>query len=403
MSPQAYATIRACPICGGHEAVALHGQCFVLPEGSPLPSAYTVASCEICGTCFADTSAPQRAYDLHYRQFSRYDDRSFGTGGGTSELDRERLAETAALIAQQSLPRGIASRVLDIGCAGGGLLLALRDCGFENLAGMDPSPACVERVRRHGFACRQGMFSDIHQAPPEEATCDVVILSHVVEHLVDVRKAMLAVRNLLDQDGVCYVEVPDASRYVADKFVPFYFFDSEHINHFDRATLHNLARVTGFDVLCDGERDLRVDGDNLYPAAWALLRKSATIRKPAPETALRTALAAYVESSPNALDWSGLDDLAERGCPVLLWGAGSHAQRLLQASPLARCNLVGVVDRDPGKQGLALLGHSIHAPEDVLEDLDPDVTIVIASVLHGDQIAASIAGSGLLNPLVVAR
>jgi len=402
MNFRAYRTVRACPICGGHEAVALHEQGFVLPEGSPLPLAYTVASCESCGACFADTPAPQHAYDLHYEQFSKYDDPSLGTGGGVSPMDRDRLEETAAILASQSLPRGTASRVLDIGCAGGGLLIALAQRGFRNLAGMDPSPACAERVRRHGFLCHQGKLSDLRRVLPTEVY-DVVILSHVVEHLVDVSAALHAVWDLLADGGACYVEVPDASRYTADAFVPFYFFDPEHINHFTRLTLRNLAWANAFQVQCDGERDLRRDGGTPYPAAWALFQKGAAIRKLAPVKTLRATLAAYVESSTRALDHRALDALADSHCPVLLWGAGSHAQRMLQSSPLARCNLVGIVDSDPGKQGRALLGHRIRAPEAVLRELAPDVVIVIASVLHGDQIAASIAGAGLPNCVVVAR
>ena len=317
--------------------------------------------------------------------------------------DRERLEETAALIARLPLPRGLASRILDIGCAGGGLLLALAAHGFRDLAGMDPSPACVERVRRHGFPCHQGMLSDVRRALPPGAAWDLVILSHVVEHVVDVREALRAVRDLLAEYGVCYVEVPDAGRYAVDSWVPFYFFDSEHINHFGRAALRNLAVAAAFDVLSDGERDLRLAGGKRYPAAWSLLRKGQPGGEPAFDAALRATLAGYIAASTHALDPRPLDDLAASHRPVLLWGAGSHAQRMLQNSPLGRCNLVGVVDRDPGKQGLALCGHTIRAPEDALDGLAPEVTIVIASVLHGDQIAASIAGAGLPNPLMVAR
>ena len=117
--------------------------------------------------------------------------------------------------------------------------------------------------------------------------------------------------------------------------------------------------------------------------------------------ALPAALSAYIEDSKGALDPRELDELAASRRPVLLWG--SHSQRMLETSPLGRCNLIGVVDRDPGKQGRSLLGHRITNPECALEDLDAEVTIVIASVLHGHEIAASITDAGLPNPLVVAR
>ena len=402
MSAALYRTIRPCPICGGHTAVALHEQRFAQPEGAPLPSAYTVASCEACGACFADTAAPQAAYDLHYQQYSKYDDPSLGSGGGATTLDRERLQETAMLIASLPLPKGRASRVLDIGCAGGGLLSALAEQGFSQLGGMDPSPACVLRVRNQGFDCQPGTLLASSGKPAAPAH-DLVILSHVVEHILDVGAAMQAARQMLAPEGVCYIEVPDAGRYAADAFVPFYFFDSEHINHFDRASLANLARTNGFSVLSEGIKDLRVDGGGLYPAVWSLFQTGADRLPPLSDLQLRSSLATYIEASTWTSESGPLSEIASSGRPVLLWGAGQHAQRLLQNSPLARCNLLGVVDRDPGKQGLSLQGHSIRQPELALKELPPDAVVVVASVLHGAQIAAALAQSGLPNRVVVAR
>jgi SAM-dependent methyltransferase len=403
MSALAYDTVRECPICAAHRAVLLHEQRFVLPDDSPLPSAYTVAACESCGGCFADTPAPQAAYDRHYEQFSKYDDPALGTGGGGSIEDKERLDETAALIARLPLPRGTASRILDIGCAGGGLLQSLAALGFRDLSGVDPSPACVERVRGLGFVCHQAMISGVRCVSALGTSYDVIVLSHVAEHLLDVRAALSAVRDLLSAEGVCYIEVPDADRYSTGVFVPFYFLDSEHINHFNLAALQNLGWVNGFDVVSSGAKDLRLNGGKRYPAAYACFRKGSPGRKPLRDVGLPFTLSAYIEESKRALDPRELDELATSRRPVLLWGAGSHAQRMLETSPLGRCNLIGVVDRDPGKQGRSLLGHRITTPEAALEDLDADVTIVIASVLHGHEIAATIAGAGLRNPLVLAR
>src|SRR5262249_6765538 len=146
------------------------------------------------------------------------------------------------------------------------------------------------------------------------------------------------------------------------------------------------AWVNGFDVVAAGAKDLRLAGGKRYPAVYACLRKGAFGRQPERDVALPAILAAYIEESKCSLDPHELDELAASRRPVLLWGAGSHAQRMLETSPLGRCNLIGVVDRDPGKQGRSLLGHRITTPEAAFEDLDADVTIVIASVLHGHEI-----------------
>ena len=402
MSLSLYRSTRACPVCGLRDAAALHEQRFALPVGSPLPSAYTVAACTACGACFADTPAPQDAYDSYYQQYSRYDDPALGSGGGVTALDRARLDETARLIASLPLARGRSSRVLDIGCAGGGLLQALSEHGFGDLTGLDPSPACVDRVRQQGYACHRGTFTR-HTELPAAGSYELVILSHVAEHLLDVGAALQAIRVLLADGGAVYVEVPDPSRYEVETFVPFYFFDCEHINHFDRAALANLARVNGFECVEDGLRSLRVDGGGLYPAVWSYWRKGVGSEASVPDMHLRASLAAYVERSVAAGAGGPLAELATSQRPVLLWGAGQHAQRLLTNSALAQCKLWGIVDRDPGKQGLTLQGHKIRLPEVALAELPAEAAIVVASVLHGDQIAAEISLAGVRNPVMVAR
>jgi 2-polyprenyl-3-methyl-5-hydroxy-6-metoxy-1,4-benzoquinol methylase len=66
------------------------------------------------------------------------------------------------------------------------------------------------------------------------------ILTGVIEHIYDVQKAIKNISNLLKAGGILYLEAPDASRYIDYYIVPYYYFDSEHINHFDMHSLRNL-------------------------------------------------------------------------------------------------------------------------------------------------------------------
>ena len=52
---------------------------------------------------------------------------------------------------------------------------------------------------------------------------------------------MAAARSILSVTGKIYIEVPDATRYEDYPFVPFYYFDAEHINHFDLRSMGQLA------------------------------------------------------------------------------------------------------------------------------------------------------------------
>ena len=83
-------------------------------------------------------------YDRYYADLSKYSDSTTGTGAGQQAWDRDRLRDTAAFIASAVGDRE--RRILDVGCANGGLLAELSALGFSALYGVDPSPACVAAV-----------------------------------------------------------------------------------------------------------------------------------------------------------------------------------------------------------------------------------------------------------------
>ena len=394
--------LRACPICDSDEVTPLHHQEFAILRGSPLPARYDVVACDKCSFVYADTAGDQRTYTQYYEELSKYEDSRVASGGGDNALDLDRLAATGAIIAGLLAQRGKSSRILDVGCANGGLLHAMRGLGFLELTGVDPSRECVEHVRNSGIAATRGTATDL-SALNGSGTYDMGILSHVLEHVVDVKSAVLAVRDLLSDDGILYLEVPDASRYAQHPFVPFYYFDSEHINHFDAASLADLAAVTGQRIIACGERDLRVDDHRTYPAVWVALSPGQPEQVQLSHSGkLRECVTNYIMRSNVDARYPAVERLAATQAPILLWGAGSHAQRLLKDSPLARCRIVGIVDRDRVKQGRTLLGLTIGDPDPALTDLSPDVVIVIASVLHAKAITAEIRARNIRNALAIA-
>ncbi len=132
-------------------------------------------------------------------------------------------------------------KILDIGCAGGALLLELKKAGFTNLYGIDVSEnaaiVCKERGVENVFVM------DGHHPDFENESFDIIIASDSLEHLKD---DMMALRNwnkLLKVGGEVYVFVP-----------AFMYLWSEHdvINqHFRRYTaveLKSKLEQSGFKV-----------------------------------------------------------------------------------------------------------------------------------------------------------
>jgi SAM-dependent methyltransferase len=384
--------LRPCPLCAGSTVESLHPMRFALAAGSSLPGAYDVVACAHCGFTYADTPGTREDYERHYAERSRYEDAAFATGAGQAPADRRRIDAVADWLAARVPPE---SDVLDIGCGAGGLLIALGARGFRKLAGIDPSPACVAQLRAHGLTAWQGTLARL---PDEAAGCGLVILSHVLEHVLDVRAALGAVRARLGRGARLYIETPDASRYCSRPFVPFYFFDSEHINHFDGASLAALAARSGLEVIAAADDTIEVEGDMAYPVTRALLGLAAgAINAPARLDHLRDAVAAYVGESRRRTDHSALAALVAGGRPLALWGAGSQAQRLLADSPLAGVRFVAVLDRDRGKQGTSFAGCQVVAPEVALRGLPADTVVVIAAALAAQAIVAQCQAMGIAS------
>jgi 2-polyprenyl-3-methyl-5-hydroxy-6-metoxy-1,4-benzoquinol methylase len=356
----------------------------------PCRRPYRVVACVECGCVYADTAGTRADYERYYAHFSHYQDPAVATGGGEQPFDRQRLAETAAWLAAQVAP---GARILDVGAGNGGLLHALRELGFTRLAGMDPAPACVERMRSRGFEAYQGWLGD---AAPASVGYDLIVLSHVLEHLLEPRAALSALQGWLAAHGKVYVETPDAARYADFPSVPFYYFDSEHINHFDVASLSNLAAVSGFRTEAAGQKTLALMAAQGYPAAYALLTPVGAPMAIQPNGATSAAVCAYVAQSAQTAQLPEKLALAlAAGRPIALWGAGSQAQRLLQDAAFEGAHLVAVVDADRNKQGRMFAGCIIAEPAIGLADLPANTLLVIAAALVAEQIVVAYRGLGL--------
>ena len=151
--------------------------------------------CKHCGFVYADTTATQEDYDLFYAKFSKYEDDKTSTGSGDTPWDAKRLEGTARQIAKTLTNKR--ERILDIGCANGGLLKCLRKLGFDNLCGIDPSPVCVANTQSSGIEAHTG---SLLQLPEELGGFDFVILSHVLEHVHDLKTAMQTISNALTRE-----------------------------------------------------------------------------------------------------------------------------------------------------------------------------------------------------------
>jgi 2-polyprenyl-3-methyl-5-hydroxy-6-metoxy-1,4-benzoquinol methylase len=384
---------RPCPICEAEEVELLHNQRFELPEGHPLSVGYDVVVCSSCGFVYADTTVTQADYDRFYAEHSKYEDVKTGTGGVENPFDWKRQQETALQIA--NVLQNTNASILDVGCANGGMLKALKELGFKSLCGIDPSPVCVENTRQLGIEAHQGsLFLSF-----KENAYDCVILSHTLEHVEDVRGALNWIRERLKTSGIVYIETPDASRYVDFNYAPFQDFNTEHINHFSLACLENLMCLLGFEMLQGGAKTLQTSPQTQYPAVYGFWKQTEIPSKLVRDSELQTEVEKYIQQSKSIMDRieSRLQAVLEISPQIIVWGTGQLAMKLLVETSLAHADILAFVDNNAINHGRVLRNIPIISPNQVIELNAP---ILIATLLHHHAIAEQIRDMGLKNEIV---
>ena len=389
--------VRACPICAGILVDVLHTQRFELWQGHPLSDGYAVVCCRACGFVYADTKVTQATYDSYYAELSKYQDLRTSSGSGGDPFDRKRLEATARQIVD--FLRSPDARILDVGCANGGLLKVLREAGCTSLCGIDPSPACVENTRSWGIEAYPGTFS----RPFPHGRIDCAVLSHTLEHVHDLNEATRWIGAVLAENGTVYVEVPDATRYVDYLYAPFQEFNSEHINHFSLLSLQRLMSRAGYQMLTAGEKLVPTSNDTNYPAVfgfWRRAKPGSAMPELTKDDGLQNSLVRYVRESRTLMDRieSQLQKILPRSSPVVVWGTGQLVLKLLVETLLAKAEIAAFVDSNPINQGRVLRGVSVISPEAVRGLAAP---IVIGTTLHQRAIVEQIRRMGLSNEILL--
>jgi 2-polyprenyl-3-methyl-5-hydroxy-6-metoxy-1,4-benzoquinol methylase len=311
--------------------------------------------------------------------------------------DRARCESIVDLVDPAVPNREVA--ILDIGCSTGALLHAFKRRGYEAVEGLDPSPGCSIYARDvYGITVRTGTAAAVADLPGRYG---LVILSAVLEHLVDPRQALRDVWGVMHDGALLFVEVPDVEGFAACARAPFQEFSVEHINFFSLASLTSLMGTAAFRPWIGERRRVRWLSESLAPAIYAVFRKSSTTLPPAFDSGSEAAIMAYKAAceSIEAGIKAQIAELAGHGKPVLVWGVGTHTRHLLANGALDPLQVAGWVDSDPRYRGTEMRGRPVLAPSDLTARDEP---ILVSSGTVHHQIERQIREDlGLSNDVVL--
>lgn len=137
--------------------------------------------------------------------------------------------------------------VLDIGCAGGAFLKAVKDLGLTPV-GVEPSAYLSDYARKtYNVDVRSGILEE--QNFPQRSF-DIITMWDVVEHLTNPNQVLRQIKGLLKPNGHLVINYPDYSTLTARAFGwkwPFWL--SVHLTYFSPKTVKELHKRNGFEVL----------------------------------------------------------------------------------------------------------------------------------------------------------
>lgn len=195
-----------CPICDREPVDAIQMK-YAMPDNWTLPTDYVWNLCR-CGFIWANTPANATDFDEFYRKHYN------------SHVDQHDIARLHALGGFLFKSLHPTARIVDYGGGEGTLAKYLLSLGFKNV--------CVTNLDE------------------EMPSCDVVVLSQVIEHLYDLRRDLHRINNNLVDGGLVVIETPEAQHYAMRTTPPMLDYYPTHVNHFTPQTLAMLAADYGW-------------------------------------------------------------------------------------------------------------------------------------------------------------
>ena len=147
------------------------------------------------------------------------------------------------------------SKILDLGCGLGHIESEIKKHNDKLQVDVaDAYDACLETTAARGNIGQQYKLDEVHfdVADVVQRKYDVVVMSHVLEHLLFPAKALDDVMQLLNEDGILIVAVPNPVRPTVflTNLLKYHYVNRGHIHSWDRSHWKNfLEEIMGLDVI----------------------------------------------------------------------------------------------------------------------------------------------------------
>jgi hypothetical protein len=212
--------------------------------------------CQKCGLLLTNPRITESSLARYYEDF--YHPMNFGKAESRVKLHQFRLDQGFRIfefVKKSITKRDI--RIAELGCGSGANLAQFRHAALKEgirveCTGAEFDPLYVKAGKDRGFDIREGGIETFANDKPY----DLLILSHVFEHMVELKSGLDSFGNILGGLGLLYLEVPgvrsldhkyeygcELSRYLTHS----------HIYNFTRRSLEHIVSSVGWRPLVSNE------------------------------------------------------------------------------------------------------------------------------------------------------
>lgn len=233
-----------CAVCQGNDFAPL-------AEQDRYGLHFPVVNCRGCGLVQTNPRMTQASYDDFYNiEYRRLYEGTAAPAPHSFALQYERGKQIFQTVSR-FFTRPLADYfVLEVGCGSGGVVKVFQEQGCR-VKGIDLGEEYLRHGREsYGLDLTSGALADLALDQPP----DLIIYSHVMEHILDPGAELAQVRRHLAPGGLLCIEVPGI-RFVQHAYDGDFLrmLQNAHTYHFTLHSLTELLRVNGFQRLAGDE------------------------------------------------------------------------------------------------------------------------------------------------------
>jgi len=353
-----------CEICGCESLALFQVPYSIGIDVFPIVDPGSLCLCNSCGFTANDKSDLE-SYSEYYSVYNRHSTRLTGL----SLQDRLYYQANISVIKDLSLQASaIFSNHLDIG----------------------PGDKLFTEMFAESFDCCSETY-DIGDSFPSKCY-DIITIFHSLEHWRNPKEQLKQFCELLGENGLLFITVPDILRYESTYYGAYAAVDSEHINHFSAYSMQVMLNLLGLKIVYWCHSDRQVSEKVFYPEIKIVATWNSSIRLTEDIVSgnlkfSSTELSRYLAKSRRDFNIfvAAVDDLVSKcktnGRSLILYGLGIHGRRIAHLFP----NLV-LADSSPFFHGKKLEERIIYSPSNIQELVKTTPCEFLVSAVNSERI-----------------